>query len=102
MINRMPVEPRMVVVQLHTDEGAFICNVKESDLPKIDVGETGTYIVIHCAIRLDGMVEGQYELHRTKVIDTSSIDFYQPLSVKSRICHVKKATRPRRQQRREP
>ncbi|HVN25613.1 MAG TPA: hypothetical protein VMT71_16715 [Syntrophorhabdales bacterium] len=79
MINRMPVQPRMVVMQLSTDEGAFICNVKESDLPKIDAGEAGTRIVIHCAIRLDAMAEGQYELHKTKVIDTSSIDFYQSL-----------------------
>jgi hypothetical protein len=74
----------MVVMQLSTDEGSFICNVKESDLPKIDAGEAGTRIVMHCAIRLDAMLEGQYELHKTKVIDTSSIDFYQSLQQEAR------------------
>ncbi len=84
MINPIPAQSRMVAVQLGTDEGAFICNVKESDLPKIDAGEVGTLIVLHCAIRLDAMFEGQYELHETKVIDASSIDFYQSLQRKAR------------------
>jgi hypothetical protein len=74
----------MVAMQLGTDEGAFICNVKESDLPRIDAGEAGTLIIIHCAIRLDAMVEGQYEIHETKVIDASSIDFNQSLERKAR------------------
>ncbi len=101
MINHIPVQPRMVVMQLSTDEGAFICNVKESDLPKIDAGQAGTRIVIHCAIRLDAMVEGQYELHKTKVIDTSSIDFYQSLQQEARCAVRKRATGPRTRQRRD-
>ena len=82
------VQPRMVAVQLGTDEGAFICNVKESDLPKIDAGKTGTLIVIHCAIRLDAMIGERYELHETKIIETSSIDFCQ--SLQSRVRYVRK------------
>jgi hypothetical protein len=84
MINRASVQSRMVAMQLGTHEGAFMCNVKETDLPKIDAGEAGIFIVIHCAIRLDAMIEGQYELHETKVIDASSIDFYQSLERKAR------------------
>jgi len=72
-------QARMVAVQLGTDEGAYICNVRESDLPKINAGARGTFVVIHCAIRLDAMKEGLYELYETKVIETSSIDFYQSL-----------------------
>jgi len=85
-------QPRMVPVQLSTHEGAFICNVKESDLPKIDAGETGTLVVIHCAIRLDAMIEGRYELHETKVIETSSVDFYQ--SLERRVRYVVRKGRP--------
>jgi hypothetical protein len=77
-------QPRMVAVQLSTDEGAFICNVRESDLTKIDAGKTGTLIVMYCAIRLDGLVDGRYELYRTKAIETSSVDFYQSLEKKER------------------
>jgi hypothetical protein len=84
MIENVPTEPRMVAVQLGTDDGAYLCNVKESDLPKIDTGAKGTFVVIHCAIRLDAMNEGLYELHETKVIETSSIGFYQSLQRKAR------------------
>jgi hypothetical protein len=84
MIEHTVPLPQMVAVQLTTDEGAFICNVKESDLPRIDAGETGTLIVVHCAIRLDAMIRGRYELYETKVIETSSIDFYQSLQRKAR------------------
>jgi hypothetical protein len=72
-------QPRLVAVQLGTDEGAFICNVKESDLPKIDAGKAGTLIVIYSAIRLDAMIGGRYELHERKAIEASSIDFCQSL-----------------------
>jgi len=84
MIEHAVVQPRMVAVQISTDEGAFICNVKESDLPKIDAGKAGTRIIIHCAIRLDAMIEGRYELHETKAIEASSIDSYQSLGRKAR------------------
>ena len=84
MIEHAAVQPRMVAVQLSTGEGAFICNVKESDLSKIDAGVDGTLIVIHCAIRLDAMIEGRYELHETKVVETSSIDFYRSLQRNTR------------------
>ena len=66
-------------MQLCTEEGAFICNVDESDIPRLAAGRTGTFIVIRHAIRLDAMYEGHYELHETKVIETSSIDFYRSL-----------------------
>jgi|WetSurMetagenome_2_1015567.scaffolds.fasta_scaffold609449_1 hypothetical protein len=76
------IKPRMVAVQLSTDEGAFICNVREADLPKIDAGKAGTHIVVHCVIRLDAMIDGRYELHETKIIETSSVDFYRSLEKK--------------------
>ncbi len=87
------VQSRMVAVQLSTDEGAFICNVKESDLPKIEAGETGTLIVMHSVIRLDAMIDGRYELHETKVIRTSAVDFYQSLERKVR--HIVRKGQPR-------
>jgi hypothetical protein len=37
----------------------------------------GTIVVMHYAIRVDAMFEGRYEIHRTKLIETSSIDFYE-------------------------
>jgi hypothetical protein len=76
------MQPRMLAMQLGTHEGAFICNVKETDLAKIDAREVGTLVIIHYAIRLDAMIEGQYELHETKAIDTSTIVFYQLLQRK--------------------
>jgi hypothetical protein len=76
-----------------TDEGAFICNVRESDLPTIDAAERGTFVVIHCAIRLDAMIQGLYELHETKVIETTSVDYYRPLEKKARhVVHKGKLT----------
>ena len=78
------IQPGMVAVQLSTEEGVFICNIKESDLQKIDAGRNGGPVVIHCAIRLDAMIEGRYELHETKVIEASSVDFYQSLGRKTR------------------
>jgi hypothetical protein len=77
MIERRPSEDSMVAMQLITDEGVFICNAETSDITKISDGESGVFIVIHCAIRLDAMVQGQYEIYRTKLIEASSIDFYQ-------------------------
>ncbi len=67
----------MVAMQLTTDEGAFICNIDESDVTKMAARESGTFIVIHHVIRLDAMFEGQYEIHRTKMVEASSIDFYR-------------------------
>ena len=60
--------------RLATDDGAYICNVREADLARIDVGARGTFVVIHCAIRLDAMKEGLYELYETKVVETRSCD----------------------------
>ena len=74
----------MVAMQLTTDEGAFICNVVESDVVKMAAKVPGIYVVIHCAIRLDAMFDGRYELYRTKAILTSSIDFYQSFHKKMR------------------
>jgi hypothetical protein len=85
MIGSTVVHSQMVAVQLKNDDGAFICNGEESDLPKIHAGKNGTHIIMHCAIRLDSMAEGRYELHETKSIDTSSIEFYQLLQKKRHI-----------------
>ena len=83
MIEHQPTGTKMVAMQLTTDEGAFICNIDESDMTKMAARESGTFIVIHHAIRLDAMFEGQYEIHRTKMIETSSIDFYQSFHKKT-------------------
>jgi hypothetical protein len=77
MIKQGPAEERMIAMQLTTDEGAFICNIAKSDVARMATGKSGTFVVLHCAIRLDAMIEGQYELHRTKRIETTSIDHYQ-------------------------
>lgn len=74
---------KMVAMQLSTDEGAFICNMVESDIAKIAAKEPGGHVVVYCAIRLDGMSDGRYELHRTKTIEISSIDFYQSFHKKT-------------------
>jgi len=73
----------MIAMQLTTDEGAFICNIDEADMTKMAARESGTFVVIHHVIRLDAMFEGQYEIHRTKTIETSSIDFYQSFHKKA-------------------
>ena len=78
MIEHKPTEDGMVAMQLATDEGAFICNIEESDIAKMAAKESGIFVVIHHAIRLDAMFEGLYEIHKTKMIETSSIDFYHP------------------------
>jgi hypothetical protein len=78
MIERKLLESKMVAMQLTTDEGAFICNVDELDVAKVAAKESGAFVVIHHAVRLDAMFGGQYEIHKTKIIETSSIDFYQP------------------------
>lgn len=70
----------MVAMQLTTDEGAFICNMTESDVKRVAAKAPGTYVVIYCAIRLDAMTRGQYEIHKTKTVETSSIDSYQPFN----------------------
>ncbi|MGA3175138.1 MAG: hypothetical protein ABSE25_12035 [Syntrophorhabdales bacterium] len=84
MIESKSVESKMVAAQLTTDEGAFICNIDQSDMTKVAARESGTFIIIHHAIRLDAMFEGQYELYRTKVVETSSIDSFQSFTKKSR------------------
>ena len=70
-------ETKIVAMRLITDEGAFICNIVESDMAKMAAKQPGTLVVMHCAIRLDAMCEGRYEIHKTKLIETSSIDFYE-------------------------
>ncbi len=85
-------DDRMVAMQLNTDEGAFICNVDESDIEKIAAKESGVYVVIYYAIRLDGMLEGRYELHKTKRIETSSIDFHQSFHKRKMFLVRKRAT----------
>jgi hypothetical protein len=84
MFGRKGSGANMVPIQLTTDEGVFICNMDEDDMEKISVKESGTFIVIHCAIRLDATLEGQYEIHRTKRIETSSIEACQPFQKKVR------------------
>jgi hypothetical protein len=69
----------MLPVQMITKDGAFICNVRESDLSAIEAKESGTFVVVHCAIRLDTMHGELYELHETKEIEVSSIDFCRPI-----------------------
>jgi hypothetical protein len=78
MIERAPVDHKMVAMQLTTDEGAFICNVNAGDVLKMAAKKSGVFVVMHCAIRLDSMFEGQYELYRTKIIEASSVDGYRP------------------------
>jgi hypothetical protein len=84
MIERALTGTRMVAMQLTTDEGAFICNMHESDITKMAVREEGTFVIMHYAIRLDAMIEGQYEIHKTKVIDASTVDSYQEFHKKTR------------------
>jgi hypothetical protein len=85
MIEHGLTDNRMVAMQLTTDEGAFLCNVKANDVVKVAAKETGVFVVVYCAIRLDAMFEGQYELYRTKTIETSSVDFCRPFERKARI-----------------
>jgi hypothetical protein len=91
MIDHKQVEAKMVAMQLTTDEGAFICNIDTTDVQKMAAKESGVFIIIHHAIRLDAMFEGQYEIHFAKMIETSSIDFYQSFTKKSK-CVLKKAS----------
>ncbi len=79
----------MVALQLITDEGAFICNIFESDMTKIAAREPGTFVVIHHAIRLDAMTEGQYELHKAKTVEAATIDTYQPFHKEAKHLHRK-------------
>jgi hypothetical protein len=76
-MEREATETKIVAMRLITDEGAFICNIVESDIAKMAAKRPGTLVVMHYAIRLDAMFKGRYEIHRTKPIETSSIDFYQ-------------------------
>jgi hypothetical protein len=75
--NERTATAKQVAMQMTTDEGAFICNVDKVDLAKIETKRAGTFIVAHCVIRLDAMFEGQFEIHRTKMIEASSIDYHQ-------------------------
>lgn len=81
---------KMVAMRLSTDEGAFVCNMVESDIAKMAAKDPGSYVVIYCAIRLDGMSGGRYELYRTRTIETSSIDCYQCFRKKSRVIAPRK------------
>jgi hypothetical protein len=74
--------PDMVAIQLITDEGAFVCNVDRRDMAAMAVKESGTFVTIYHAIRVDSMFEDRYETHRSKTIETSSIAFYQSFSGK--------------------
>ena len=77
MIELKPIGAKRVAIQLMTHEAAYICNIDEIDVAKMVARKPGTFVVIHHAIRLDAMFEDRFETHRTKVIETSSIDFYQ-------------------------
>lgn len=81
---------KMVAMQLTTDEGSFICNMVQSDIVKVAAKEPGIHVVIYCAIRLDGMSEGRYELYRTKTIETISINFWQSFHKKTRVIATRK------------
>ena len=91
-MERKPTET-IVAVRLITDEGAFICNVVESDIAKMASKLPGTLVVMHHAIRLDAMFQGQYEIHKTKLIETSSIDSYQSFQ-KEEACDAARASQP--------
>jgi hypothetical protein len=80
-----PEEQKMVAVQLMCDEGAFICNIIESDVARMSCREPGVFVVMHHAIRLDATFDGLYEIHRTKAIETSSVDFCQPFNKRPRV-----------------
>ncbi len=84
MIERKSAGTKMVAIQLTTDEGAFICNIDEIDVAKVAARESGAFVVIHHAIRLDAMFGDQYEIHKTKMIETGSIGFYQSFHKKAR------------------
>lgn len=81
---------KMVAMQLTTGEGAFVCNMLKSDMVKMAAKEPGIHVVIYCAIRLDGMSGGRYELYKTMTIETSSIDSYQTFSKKKRVIGTQK------------
>jgi hypothetical protein len=78
-------EAKKVAMQLTTDEGAFICNVDEADIAKMSIRDAGTFIIVHHVIRLDAMFEGLYEIHRTKMIETSSIDSHHRFRKETRL-----------------
>jgi hypothetical protein len=82
MLKRKGPGTKMIAIQLTCDEGAFICNIDEADIGTIAARKSGTYVIVHCAIRLDTMLEGQYEIYRTKTMEASSIDSYQPFRKK--------------------
>lgn len=89
MLRHNELETRMVAVQLCTDEGAYVCNVDEHDVGKMAVREPGVFILIHFAIRLDAMFGGQYEIHRTKIVETSSIESHQLFDKKAKRTSVR-------------
>ena len=97
MTERRIAGTKMVAIQLTTDDGAFIGNVLESDIMKMAAREEGTFIVIHCAIRLDTMIDGQYEIHKTKVIEASAVDSYQAFRKKTTYVSRKAQVGPIRQ-----
>ena len=84
MFKRKGLGTEMIAIQFTCDDGAFICNIDEADIGTIAARKSGTYVIVHCAIRLDTMLEGQYEIYRTKTMEASSIDSYQPFRKKTR------------------
>ncbi len=82
MIGRGFAGSEMVAIQLITDDGAFVCNVNKRDMAAMAIKESGTFVTIYHAIRVDAMFEDRYETHRSKMIETSSIAFYQSFSGK--------------------
>ena len=85
MIEHRPVGTKMVAIQLITDEGTFICNIDEVDFAKVAARESGEFVVLHHAIRLDAMFGDQYEIHKTKMMETGSIGFYRSFHRKNEV-----------------
>jgi len=77
-------ETTMVPMQVTCDEGAFICNMSAADVARMAAKESGIFVVMHYAIRLDAMSEGLYEIYRTKAIETGSIGCYQRFGTRHR------------------
>ena len=84
VIEHKPTETKMVAIQLITDEGAFICNMNEVDIAKVAARESGEFVILHHAIRLDAMFGDQYEIHKTKMMETGSIGFYRSFHRKTK------------------
>ena len=84
MPGHKPTATTMVPMQVTCDEGAFICNMSAADAARVAARESGIFVVMHYAIRLDAMFEGLYEIYRTKTIETGSIDCYERFGTRHR------------------